>query len=129
MMTYEWEYGIPSGELVRIKNRLDQMSRFSDEDGRYRIIMFSAPKNKNANLEFDGKAIFNKREGVGYTSYLSITFYYVLKDGSEDKFIQELSDDLKKKYFAIQIENIYSADCWSEYYELYTASGQLIEGV
>lgn len=130
MMTYEWDYQVPSGELVRIRSRIDQMSRFSDKDGDYKMVLMSVPKSLDANLEFDGKAIFNKKSTVGYSSYLDILFFYVQKGGQEDRFMENLPEGLKKQYLAVILGGYYGGSSWKDYYDIYDyATGEIISGV
>ncbi len=131
MMNYEWDYQVPSGQMVRIRSRIDQMSRFSDE-GTYKIIMMTVPKinRKDSDLEFDGKAIFNTREGIGYTSYLDVLFHYVQKGGQEEHFIENLPDGLRKQYLAVVLGGYYGMSDWADYYDVYDyATGEKISGV
>lgn len=130
MMTYEWDYKVPSNTLIRIRSRVDEMSRFSDKEGDYKMVLMSVPKKRDADLEFDGKAIFNKRSAIGYTSYLDILFFYVQRDGQEDRFMENLPEGLKKQYLAVVLGGYYGGPSWKDYYDIYDyATGELISGV
>lgn len=129
MLTYEWDYAVPSNTMVRIRSRIDQMSKFSDE-GMYKILIMTVPKRKDSLIEFDGKAIFNTKEDFGYTSYLDVLFHYVKRDGQEEHFIENLPDGLRKQYLAVVLGGYYGTSDWADYYDVYDyATGEKISGV
>lgn len=131
MMTYEWDYDVPSSRMVRVKSRIEQISKFSDE-GMYKILIMTVPKDKrrNSNIEFDGKVIFNTKEDPDYSSYLDVLFHYVQRDGQEEHFIENLPDGLRKQYLAVVLGGYYGTSDWADYYDVYDyATGEKISGV
>ena len=107
-MSYYWDYNVEPGQLVRILERVEKMSAFSNE-GNKRIIFWLVQKRND--IEYDGKAMFNRTSD---SRYIDVTFFYIAKGGIEEDFISKLSDDLLKQYCDLAADSM-SRDYYNYY--------------
>ena len=115
-MGYHYDYRVRVGpeQLERLESHMDRIKRNYSDDAHIAFWAINVGGFDEKPVNTDGKVIYNED---GYRRTVYMLYYFVYDGGQEAKFLEEMSDELKDKYFRVALED--NGNRMLKYWKLY----------